>query len=451
MATTYTLDRRSATSVAGTAFAGQRTRVARDSSVDAIRIVLLVVVFALHAMMCGVSVGAAGPVLENALEGQAWFGPASWVVQIMPLFFIAGGFSSFHHWRSMRARGATASDYVRARLERLVRPAVALVVVVAAGLAALAVAGLPAELVATAGFRIGQPLWFLGVYIAISALVPVMLRAHERARVLTPVMLLAAVVAVDVTRLATGVEAIGFLNLMLVWLLVQQLGFHLADGALDRLSRGTLWAIAGGALALLITLTVAGPYSPDMFENLNPPNVTLVVLGAAQLALFQLARPRISAWVERTDASRRISFVGERAMTVYLWHMPVLVALAGLSLVANASFGMPLPEPLTLEWWATRPLWLVVAAAAVVPVVLVFARFERARRRGDTRRASVAASARWTAVDAISGVAGVAVLLVAGFGPVPALVAIALLAVALVGSARLAATARFIAVQRLAP
>ncbi|HKH09315.1 MAG TPA: acyltransferase family protein, partial [Agromyces sp.] len=160
------------------ASAAQRTGVARDSSVDAIRVVLLVAVFVLHAMMVGVSVGTGGPVLQNALEGQAWFGPVSWVLQIMPLFFIAGGFSSFHHWQSMRSRGATASDYVRARLERLVRPAIALVVVVAGALVALSIAGLPPELVATAGFRIGQPLWFLGVYLATSALVPVMVRAH---------------------------------------------------------------------------------------------------------------------------------------------------------------------------------------------------------------------------------------------------------------------------------
>ena len=99
-----------------------RTGVARDPSVDAIRVALLVVVFALHAMMFGVGVGPDGPVLENALEGQAWFGPVSWVVQIMPLFFIVGGFASFHHWRSMRAKGATASDYVRARITRLVPP-----------------------------------------------------------------------------------------------------------------------------------------------------------------------------------------------------------------------------------------------------------------------------------------------------------------------------------------
>ena len=439
---TDTIERRAAASAAPDA---PRIRVARDPSVDAIRIVLLVAVFLLHAMMCGVSVGAAGPVLENALEGQAWFGPVSWVVQIMPLFFIAGGFSSFHHWRSMRARGATPSEYVRSRLERLVRPAVALVAVVAASLVALAAAGLPADLVATAGYRIGQPLWFLGVYVAISSLAPVMLRAHERARILAPLALLAGVVAVDVVRLATGVEAIGYLNLLLVWLLVQQLGFHLADGTLDGLAPRTLLGVAGGALATLAALTVAGPYPVDMLVNLNPPTVCLVVLGVAQLALFQLARPRIAAWVERADASRLVSSVGERAMTVYLWHLPVLIALAGLSLVANAAIGLPLPEPLSLEWWATRPLWLGVAAAAVVPVALLFGRFERARsgaRAADGRAASARAGVWSTAVDTVCGVAGVAVLLVGGFAPLPAALALVLLVVALAGSGRVAAGVR---------
>lgn len=403
----------------------------RDVSIDAIRIVLLVAVFALHAMMVGVSLGPDGPVLENALEGQAWFGPVSWVVQIMPLFFIAGGFSSFHHWRSMRARGAGATGYVRSRLERLVRPAVALVVVVAGALVVMSLAGLAPELVATAGFRIGQPLWFLGVYLATSALVPLMVRAHERARVLTPVALLAAVVAVDVLRFSTGLDGIGFLNLLLVWLLVQQLGFHLADGGVDRLARGTLWGIAGASLAVLVVLTTAGPYPVDMLVNLNPPTVCLVVLGIAQLALFQLARPSIRAWVGRADASRLISAIGARAMTVYLWHLPVLVGLAGALLVANAAFGLPLPEPLSLEWWASRPIWMGVAAVAVVMVTLVFARFERGSRGAS---GIAAPGARNTAIDAVCGVAGVAVLLVFGFGPVPAVVALVLLVVAARGT-----------------
>ena len=269
-----------------------------------------------------------------------------------------------------------------------------------------------------------------------------MVRAHERARVATPVLLLVGVVAVDVTRFATGVDAIGFLNLLLVWLLVQQLGFHLADGALDGLRPAALLGVAGGALGLLVVLTAVGPYPVDMLVNLNPPTVCLVVLGVAQLALFQLARPRIRAWVERADASRLVSSVGERAMTVYLWHMPVLIALAGLSLVANAAVGMPLPEPLSLEWWMTRTLWLGVAAAAVVPVALLFGRFERARRAPRSGAGAATPRPGWTALDAVCGVAGVAVLLVVGFAPVPAAVALALLLVALLGSRRIVVAVR---------
>ena len=98
-----------------------------------------------------------------------------------------------------------------------------------------------------------------------------------------------------------------------------------------------------------------------------------------------------------------------------------------------------MPEPLSLEWWATRPLWLGVAAAAVVPVTMLFGRFERARRGAAApgRATVAAASVRGAVLDAVCGVAGVAVLLVAGFGPVPAAIALALLVVALIGSARL--------------
>ncbi|MFF2388143.1 acyltransferase [Agromyces sp. NPDC058104] len=426
-----------------------RTGVRRDESIDAIRVVLLTAVFVLHAIMVGVSVGPDGPVLENALEEQAWFGPVSWVVQIMPLFFIVGGFSSITHWRSMRARGATAAEYVRARIERLVRPAIALVAVVATVLVGLTVAGVPAEIVGIAGFRIGQPLWFLAVYLGLSALVPFLVRLHERAPVLTPMALLGAVVAVDALRITTGIEPIGYLNLLFVWLLVHQLGFHLADGALDGLARRTLLGLAGASLLLLAVLTTTGPYPVDMLVNLNPPTLCLVVLGVAQLALFALARPRIRAWVAERDASRAISYAGERAMTVYLWHMPVLVGLAGAALAANALVGLPLPEPLTAGWWATRPVWLVVAAVAVAAVVLVFARFERAGagrvRSADRAPAADAdatagagsrtprAGAATTAVDAVGAVAGVVALLVAGFSPWPAAIALALLVLALTG------------------
>lgn len=419
----------------------------RDRSVDAVRAILLVMVVALHATMVGVSVGAAGPVLGNALEAQAWFAPVTWIVQIMPLFFIVGGFASITQWRSLRSHRTSPADYVRGRIDRLVRPAIALVAIVGATLLVMSLAGVPADIVATASFRIGQPLWFLGVYILCSACVPLMTRAHERARWATPLLLLVAVVAVDVARMTSGIDAIGFLNLLFVWLLVQQLGFWLADGLVDRLSTRVRVGILGAAVATLVVLT-AGPYSADMLVNLNPPTVCLVALGVGQLMVFSLLRARFSAIAAHPIAGRVVDWMGQRAMTVYLWHMPVLIALAAALLVANAVTGLELPEPLSLEWWADRPLWLVVVALAVAPVVALFARFERGRRMtaaDSTRRRPASpspASPRWVVLDTLLGAGGVAVVLVIGFGVVPSSIALVMMLLALRGTQRLAISSR---------
>lgn len=416
-------------------------RAGRDHSIDAVRAILLVLVIGLHAMMVGVTVGPSGPVLENALDNQAGFAPVSWFVQMMPMFFIVGGFASISQWRTLRERGTTAPAYVRSRIDRLVRPMIAAVVVVGSVLCAMTWAGVPADIVATAGFRIGQPLWFLGVYILCSALVPLMVRAHERARVATTLSLLAAVVAVDAARIASGVEAIGFLNLLFVWLLVQQLGFWLADGRIDALKRRTRFGIIAGALATMLVL-VSGLYSPDMYVNLNPPTVCLVLLGAAQLMVFSLLRTRIAALAEKPIARRIIDALGQRGMTIYIWHMPVLIGLAAGCLALNAVAGVYLPEPLSPGWWLGRPVWLVVVGLAVIPVVALFARFERGRRMPRTpASASQAAPQRaaFVTLDTVLGAGGVLTLLVAGFGIVPASVALVLLAASLLGTARIAA------------
>lgn len=420
------------------------------------RALLLLLVIALHATMVGVSIGPAGPVLENALHEQEWFAPVSWFVQMMPMFFIVGGFASISQWRTLRGRGTAAPDYVRGRIDRLVRPMLAAVAIVGAALLTMTLSGVPVEMVATAGFRISQPLWFLGVYILCSGLVPVMVRAHERSRSVSLLALVGIVAAVDVARIASGIEAIGFLNLLFVWLLVQQLGFWLADGTIDALRRRTRFCIIAASLATMLAL-VSGPYSPDMYVNLNPPTVCLVLLGVAQLMVFSLLRSRLAALAAQPIPRRIIDVLGQRGMTIYIWHMPVLIALAAGCLALNAFAGVHLPEPLSAGWWLGRPVWLVVVALAVIPVVAVFARFERGQRmprtRALARSASVSAAAAPTpqralfvTLDTLAGAGGVLTVLIAGFGVVPASVAFALLALSLYGSRRIATSLRLRAV-----
>lgn len=398
------------TAPARTAPAAAPARTARDSSIDLARAWCLVIVVGLHALMVGVSVSSGAAQLENAMDGWSGFAALSWLAQVMPLFFVLGGFSSATQWTRLRTRGVSGHAYVAMRMRRLLPPALGAMGVTALALLALALSGVPGEIVAIAGFRMGQVLWFLGVYLLCTALVPLMVRLHRSAPWATVAVLAALVVGVDAARLATEVQAIGFANLLFVWLLLQQFGFFLAE---DRLParRGSLAAGVVLALGSLAALCLSGLYSPDLYVNLNPPTVVLVLLGVAQLFLFQLARPALRRAATVRPVAAAMNAVNARAMTIYSWHMLVLIGLAALLLV---TVGEGLPEPLSVAWWVTRPAWFVAVAVAVGLVVALVGRREAAAARTRSELAPPA----WRAVTAFT-LAGTGVLVVLVLGAAP--------------------------------
>ena len=60
-----------------------------------------------------------------------------------------------------------------------------------------------------------QPLWFIGVYLAVTALAPCMRTPARAARPPRTLAGLAAIaVAVDIVRFGAGIDALGYLNLL---------------------------------------------------------------------------------------------------------------------------------------------------------------------------------------------------------------------------------------------
>lgn len=397
----------------------------RDTAIDFVRALCVLGVVLLHAIMVGVTVSEGGPLFENASDGTAWIAPLSWLLQVMPLFFVIGGFSGSIAYRRLHERGGSAVDFVAGRVHRLLRPAMYVVAAVALALAALTVAGVPAELIATAGFRYGQPLWFLGVFLLCQALLPWLVSAHRRAPLRAIGALALAAVVVDVVRAATGIEGLGFLNLGFVWLTLQQLGFFLADGSIDALSRKVRVTAGLGALLVLAVTFLTGVYSPDLIANINPPTTALLLVGVAHTSLLSLHRARIERFSRRPLVAGFTGFVTRRAMTIYLWHMPMLLLMAGTTAVFSLTAGVSLPALDSAEWWAGRPLWLAVALALTALAALAFSRFE-------TQSPPVAtASTHRLVLGTLSGLIGIVLLLVLGTSVATAVIAIALIAGAL--------------------
>lgn len=397
----------------------------RDTGIDLVRALCVLGVVVVHAMMVGVTITDSGPLFFNASEGSAWITPFSWVMQVMPLFFVIGGFAGHTAFLRTSRRGGTGPDFVAARIHRLLLPAVVTISVVGIGLAALSLYGVPNELIAIAGYRFGQPLWFLGVFLLCQVLLPTLVTAHGRAPWLTIGLLTAASIAVDAVRIGTGIEIIGVLNLAFVWLTLQQLGFFLADGRIGSLTRRVRKIIGLAAVTGLVLSFAFGVHSPDLIANINPPTTALLLVGVAHTMLMSLMRDRLNVWSRGSVGSRIREFVTPRAMTIYLWHMPVLLAMAGISAVFAIVTGFVLPEPSSFEWFATRPLWLVVTFFLVAGVAWALAGIEARPAPTPTR-----ATARLVTASAI-GITAVIGLLVLGATPVTAAIAALMMITAL--------------------
>ena len=400
-------------------------RTVRDTGIDLVRALCVLGVVVIHSLMVGVTVTDAGPLFVNASEGSVWIAPLSWVLQVMPLFFVIGGFAGYTSFARSRRRGGTGASFASARIHRLLLPAVFTVAIVGAALTALLISGVPDDLVGIAGYRFGQPLWFLAVFLLCQVLLPALARAHERAPWRTIGLLVAAAVIVDAARITTGDAVFGILNLAFVWLALQQLGFFLADGRIASLSRRTRAVIGVAAVGGLLLSFAAGIHSTDLIENINPPTTALLLVGAAHTMLMSLMRDRLNTWSVTPVGTVLRTFITPRAMTIYLWHMPVLLAMAGGSAVLSIVTGLALPQPSSLGWWMTRPLWLAVVFILTAGVAIALARVE-----SRTAPHHTGSSARLAASAAV-GIAAIAGLLVLGTTPLTAVIAVGLMLAAL--------------------
>ena len=117
-------------------------------------------------------------------------------------------------------------------------------------------------------------------------------------------------------------------------------------------------------------------------------------------------------------------------MTVYLWHLTVLVIMVALAYAAGG-FGLRI-EPGSSQWWLTRPLWIGALYVVLLPVATLLAALERRPRPAD---APVPSAARQV-VGAVLLCLGLALLALFGFGdtPIPGL-DVAAFAMAVAGAA----------------
>lgn len=359
--------------------AGQ-TPASRNRYVDFLRAASILAVVFGHWIMAAPSVVDGELQAGYLLSLAPWTQVATWVLQVMPVFFVVGGYSNAASWDAARLSGTRYADWLRARLRRLVVPALPLLVFWSVLALVTGALGVEDRLIRLGSVNGLVALWFLAVYVLAVAMVPLTRAAWRRFGLRSFWTLAAAASLVDLLVFTGWFEDAGWGNYVFVWLAVFQLGYLWREGRLSGPRLALPWAVTGGAaLAVMVT---AGPYPLSMVDvpgaqatNSAPPTVALLALGLLQTGLLLSFEPTLQRWLRRPRLWTGTVFVNGMIMTVFVWHLTAMISILGLALLAGGA-GLHV-EPVGVTWWWLRPVWMTLYAGALAVLVGLFARFEQ--------------------------------------------------------------------------
>lgn len=355
--------------------------------------------------------------LMNSLEWVPYAGWVTWVVQVMPIFFLAGGYANARALGKVTRGEELRRDWITARVRRLFTPVVPLLLTWVALIITLR-QFVAVDVVRAGAMSATLPLWFLAVYLMLTALAPFTFEWWRRSGPTSIAGFIAAAITVDVARFVFDVPGAGWVNFLFVWGAVHQMGYLWSNADHQGgVATGTGWALAATSLGLLIGLTGTGLYPVAMLgipgagvTNMTPPTVAILILGTMQLGVIWGTQPTVKRFTATVRGWHSVVSVSGVIMTVYLWHLSAmsLVAAAGLFVFDGALFRI---EPASPLWWMTRPVWVGLLSIVTVALTVVFARFEwRISRRPGPRSALTVAAGLLlagiaTAQVALNGVA----------------------------------------------
>ena len=367
------------------------TPTSRDRVVDLLRAASIGVVVLWHwALSITQWNGNGALTMPNFIGDVPGLWALTWVLQVMPVFFLVGGYANLAGWQAVTRDGGGARQFVVARLRRLVVPVVPMLAGWAVVDLAMRAAGRPTVL--EWGMVVFTPLWFLVVYVVVVTAVPLTARLHAAWGWRVPAVLAGVAIVADAVRLGLGRGGllVGLVGSASVWLFSHQLGYFWRDGSLLAGGRRRAAAVASAGFVALALLTAFGPYPRSMVAvqgepmgNMFPTTAAVAALAVFQLGLVLLARPVLAAWMRRRRPWKAVVAASSVAMPVFVWHMTALVVFlwlyerAGFELVGEA----------TAQWWLARPVW-VVGPALILAVLLAVVRRGRTYEPAVTRPAT---------------------------------------------------------------
>ena len=401
------------------------TRPARNLAVDFYRFSGVVLIVLGHWLAGSVTYHDGQFGRQNPLVDLPWTQWLTWPFQAVPTFFLVAGYAGAVSWTHRRDSAAMSrmsrQTWLRHRLARVLGPTAVYAALVSVVVVVLGLCHVAGSVLEYAGWAVAMHLWFLAVYLVVVSLTPIAIAAQRRWGLLVPALLAVGVIVVDAVSRAGHVPYLGWLNYVLCWGALYQLGIAWHGGLLDGRRPALLASASGLVLALLIWL---GLYPISMIgvpgqtvDNTTPPTVAALAFGWAQAGLVMTLAPALNRALRAGFVQRVLSVGNSNVMGLYLWHMIPVVIVAIIGYPAGL---LPQPPEGTVQWWLARLEWVVILSV-VTAVEMVLLWWGRRIFAAPLPTFGMPITERWAEPVMLAGVAmtayGLAFVAAKGFAP----------------------------------
>lgn len=299
---------------------------------------------------------------QNPLVDQPWTQWLTWPFQAVPTFFLVAGYASAVSWTHRGDNdGAPRQGWLRHRLARVLGPTAMYGALVSVVVVFLAFGHAASSALEYGGWAVAMHLWFLAVYLVVVSLTPITIAAQRRWGFFVPAVLALGVAVVDAVSISSHVPYLRWLNYLLCWGALYQLGIAWYDGRLAGRRPVLLAAGSAVALALLVGL---GPYPVSMIgvpgqtvQNSDPPSMAMLAFACTQAGLVVALAPVVNRALRSDVVQRTLAIANNNVLALYLWHMIPVVIVA---IIGYPSGLLPQPAEGTGQWWLARLEWVVI-------------------------------------------------------------------------------------------
>ena len=348
-------------------------RPARNLAVDFYRVSGVVLIVLGHWLAGSVTYDDGHFGRQNPLVDLPWTQWLTWPFQAVPTFFLAAGYAGAVSWAHRHdTDGVPRPTWLRHRLARVLGPTAVYTALVSAVVVLAEANHVTDSVLEYAGWAVAMHLWFLAVYLLVVSLTPVAIAAQRRWGLLVPAALAVGIAMVDALSIGGHVPYLDWLNYLLCWGALYQLGIAWHGGLLPTRRAALLAAVSAVALALLIWLKF---YPVSMIgvpgqtiDNTTPPTVALLAFACAQNGIAMTVAPVLDRALRAGLVRRVLSVANNNVMALYLWHMIPVVIVAVVGYPAGL---LPQPTEGTADWWLARLEWVAILSVVTTVELVV--------------------------------------------------------------------------------